>query len=65
MRTYEVIADAVNRKGMTKTALANLMDMDVELIRRSLNGTRKISSDEFVRLCHILNLSLRDFRTVA
>ena len=62
MQTYQIIADAVERQGITKTALAKKMGMDVELMRRSLNGTRKISADEFVKLCSILKLKLRDFQ---
>lgn len=62
MQSYEVIADAAYKQGFTKTALAKQMNMDVELMRRSLNGTRKISADEFVQLCNILKLTLKDFR---
>lgn len=61
MQAYQVIAQRVKEIGITKSELARRIKMEDELLRRSLMGIRKISADEFIRLCSELGLKLSDF----
>ena len=62
MRAYMVIAQRVKEIGISKAELARRVKMKDELLRRSLEGTRKITAEEFIRLCKELNLTLSNFR---
>lgn len=61
MKAYEVIALEKKKRGITLAELARRVGMDDELLRRSLNGHRKLRADEFIRLCLELGLALGDF----
>jgi hypothetical protein len=61
LKAYQIIAERVEVRGITKAELARRTEIDSELLRRSLLGKRKIYADEFLRLCHELNLGLCDF----
>lgn len=61
MKAYEVIAKRIRQRGITKAELARRVSIDQELLRRSLQGKRKIPADEFIRLCYELELRLSDF----
>ena len=63
MKVYEVLNRKVIQKRISKTDLAKKVGIDYELVRRSLNGKRKISADEFVIWCNVLGLKLKDFTT--
>lgn len=65
MKAYEVIGAAVRERGIPCTELARRTNISAELLRRSLNGERKITADEFVSLCAELNLTLDDFKAMA
>lgn len=62
LKAYQVIREKVQEVGITKAELARRVGMDDELLRRSLLGNRKITADEFVKLCGILGLNLADFK---
>jgi len=55
----------VQERGISKAELGRRIGLDDELLRRSLIGTRKITSDEFVRLCIELKLEISDFKNAA
>lgn len=38
------------------------MTLSPELLRRSLEGERKIPADEFLKICWVLSLDLSDFK---
>ena len=59
----EVLNKRIKERGITTSELARRTDLDPELLRRSLAGTRRLLADEFVRLCSELNLDTSDFLT--
>lgn len=61
MRAYRIIAQRVAEVGISKAELARRIEMNDELLRRSLAGMRKITAEEFIRLCKELKLNLSDF----
>ena len=61
MLAFQIIARRVNEIGIPKSELARRLGMSGELLRRSLLGQRKITADEFIRLCFELRLDLSDF----
>jgi len=60
-QAYQVIAQRVRDRGITKAELGRRIGLDDELLRRALIGTRKISADEFLKLCQELDLTMSDF----
>ncbi|MCL1797993.1 MAG: helix-turn-helix transcriptional regulator [Eggerthellaceae bacterium] len=64
VKAYQIIAQRVKERGITKAELSRRIVLDDELLRRSLAGTRKITADEFIKLCHELKLTLADFEGV-
>ena len=65
MKAYEILGKRIQQRGITIAELSRRVGMDSELLRRSLNGDRKINADEFVSLCIELGLSISDFTTKA
>jgi transcriptional regulator with XRE-family HTH domain len=61
MQAYQIIAERVRERGISKAELARRVRIDDELLRRSLLGKRKITAEEFIALCSELKLSLDDF----
>lgn len=64
MRAFEIIGEAVAEKGMPVSELARRVGIGKELMRRCLNGERKIAADEFIAICEVLGLELIDFAAV-
>jgi len=60
-QAYQVIAQRVKERGISKAELGRRIGIDDELLRRALIGKRKIPADEFVKLCQILGLEISDF----
>jgi len=60
-QAYQVISRRVKDRGISKAELGRRIGLDDELLRRSLIGKRKITADEFVKLCHELQLEMSDF----
>lgn len=50
----------IDRKGIKLTYLAEKLGISTDLMSKSINGSRKISADEFLRLCKILGVSQQD-----
>ena len=61
-QAYQVISRRVKDRGISKAELGRRIGLDDELLRRSLIGKRKITADEFVKLCHELQLEMSDFQ---
>lgn len=61
MKAYEVIDAEVQKRGISIAELSRRVGIDSELLRRSMNGTRKIGADEFIALCEELQLGIADF----
>ncbi len=57
----EVLNQRIKERGIPMSELARRTNLDAELLRRSLAGTRNLKADEFVFLCHELALDTRDF----
>lgn len=64
MRAFEIIGETVAERGMPVSELARRVGMGKELMRRCLNGERKIAADEFISICGVLDLELSDFGSV-
>lgn len=65
MEITEVINERIERRGIPFSRLARRIGMRPELLRRCLNGTRKLRATELVSLCHELGLELDDFEKVS
>jgi lambda repressor-like predicted transcriptional regulator len=61
MKPFEVIVARVRHRGITVAELSRRVEMDDELLRRSMKGSRKLRDAEFIRLCKELDLNLDDF----
>lgn len=62
VQEYEVIDKAVKDRGITIAELARRVDMNPELLRRSLDGSRVIKGRELIKLCVELGLGIDDLR---
>ena len=62
MRPFEIIVGRIKSRGITVAELSRRVNINSELLRRSLKGTRKLQASEFIDLCQELELSLDDFR---
>lgn len=63
MKPFELIAKKVDERGITLAELGRRVNINPELLRRSLNGDRKIEASELVSLCVVLDLSIKDFQS--
>ena len=57
----ETIKNRIDQSGVYVSTTAKLAGMSPELLRRSLAGSRKFTATEFVSLCQLLGLELKDF----
>lgn len=57
----EVINSKIESMPVNRAELARRADIDPELLRRSLNGERKLCGDELVNLCEVLGITMDDF----
>ena len=57
----DILNERINERGIPTSELARRVGLNAELLRRSLAGTRNLRADEFVCLCHELNLDTADF----
>ncbi len=56
------IALYINDKGITISHISKETGIRYELLRSSLNAERRMSADEFVKVCLCLGLELKDFK---
>ena len=61
MSANEVIKSHISDHGIKQNFVAEQAGIPPELFRRSLNGERKIPADEFVAICIVLSLDIKDF----
>ena len=57
----DVLNDRIRERGIPTSELARRTGLNSELLRRSLSGSRNLRADEFVSLCHELDLDTSDF----
>ena len=65
MELIPVIKARMKDFGIPNAELARRAGMHPEMLRRCLNGTRKLRATELVSLCHELGLKLSDFEKVS
>ena len=65
MTVHDVIAERVEKRGISIAELSRRVDMSSELLRRSLNGDRKLTATELIALCEELEMTLDDFKQAA
>ncbi|SHJ86993.1 helix-turn-helix domain-containing protein [Hespellia stercorisuis] len=61
MKAYEVIKKYIDDNGIKYSHVADSIGMPRELLRRSLEGTRALKADEFIKICTVLSLDLDKF----
>ena len=60
----QVINERIENMPINKSELARQIGLnDYELLRRTLNGERKLTGDELVNICVILGIEISDFVT--
>lgn len=61
MNANQIIRKIVEERGLKISYLAQKTGIHVDAVSRSLLGKRKLSADEFLRICNTLSLSINDF----
>ena len=61
MSANEVIRAHIQKNGIKQNFVAERAGIPPELFRRSMDGKRKIPADEFVAICNVLSLDIKDF----
>ncbi len=61
MKAYQIIKKYIDDNGIMMSHVADEIAMPRELLQRSLDGTRILKSDEFIRICRYLSLDLDQF----
>lgn len=62
MSANEIIKAHITENGIKQNFVAEKAGMPPELLRRSLEGRRKLQADEFIAICAVLSLDLNDFK---
>lgn len=62
MTVLSTINERRHKYGMPIAELARRTDIDYQALRSSLNGERRLSASELLRVCSELDLSLEDFK---
>lgn len=57
-----VINNRIEERGMKLVFLSKQVNMNNDLLSKTLNGKRTLKADELVRLCQVLDLTLEDFK---
>ena len=61
----DILNARIKERGIPTSELARRSGLNAELLRRSLAGARKLGADEFVSLCHELDLNTSDFTGIS
>lgn len=61
MNVIDVLNERINERGIPVSELSRRVDMNDELLRRSLANSRNLKAVEFVALCQELELDIDDF----
>lgn len=54
---YQAIREYIDRMGFTQTAVAKNAGMTKVALSESLRGNRRLTADEYVRICNALGVS--------
>ena len=65
MKINKMIAEIVEQKGLKQTYIAEKTGMTVDAVSRILRSERKLTAEEFLVFCELLNVSPEDFRNSA
>ena len=61
MEAYKVIKKYIADNGIKQNYVADKAGIPETLLSRSLYGRRKLPADEFIAICSVLSLDLKDF----
>ena len=61
MDIQKQISMYMSDNGITISHVAKCTGITYELLRLSLNANRRMSADEFVKVCKCLGMEIRDF----
>ncbi|WP_423219408.1 helix-turn-helix domain-containing protein [Ethanoligenens harbinense] len=56
MTTSQILKEYIKNNGISISFIARKSGMSRELLRRSLEGSRNLKADEFVKICKTLSL---------
>ncbi|NCC69609.1 MAG: XRE family transcriptional regulator [Clostridia bacterium] len=62
MSTSAILKEYITDNGIKQNFVAEKAGMSAELLRRSLDGKRKLQADEFIAICTALSLDLDFFK---
>lgn len=62
MGANEIIKAYIEDNGIRQSFVAKKIGMPPELLRRSLEGKRRLQADEFIAICEVLSLDLDFFK---
>lgn len=62
MSTTTILKKYIAENGIKQNFVAEKAGMPAELLRRSLDGKRKLQADEFIVICGVLSLDLDYFK---
>lgn len=63
MKAYQIIRAHIEKKGMKQNFVAEKIGMKPDLLNKSLDGKRKLQADEFIKICNVLSLDIKDFKS--
>lgn len=64
MNAGEVIRKYITDNGIKQNFVAEKIGMTPEILRRSIEGQRKLKADELIAICQLLSLTIEDFTVV-
>jgi hypothetical protein len=62
MGAAAILKEHISKNGIKQNFVAEKAAMPAELLRRSLDGTRKLQADEFLAICEALSLDIDYFK---
>ena len=62
IRTF--LSQLIESKGVTLTFISKKTKLSVDTLSKSINGTRKITADEFIKICKALEVSAEEIATL-
>lgn len=63
MRGTEKMKMYIRKSGMKQKDVADLAGMDPKTLSLIMTGRRELKADEFISLCRVLKLDIKDFET--
>ena len=59
----QVISNRIHELGMTQIFVSYKTGIERHALSNALNGKRKLSGTEFLNLCNLLGLNIKDFQS--